>query len=100
MKCHKGFELGIDTEEIDGKVYCLLAALFVPHGNEECETCQGEGIGPVTRGEMKPCETCGKEMDKYNYRGVEYKICGDCADKLPKDHPSFDIFGPFQEEEK
>jgi ribosome-binding protein aMBF1 (putative translation factor) len=33
--------------------------------------------------EMKKCEMCGKEMEKYSPYGKEYKICAECASKLP-----------------
>jgi hypothetical protein len=40
-------------------------------------------------------------MDKYNREGVEYRICPDCADKLPDPvMDQFDnTFGPFSKEE-
>lgn len=31
----------------------------------------------------KKCESCGKEMEQYNRIGDEYKICSECAAKLP-----------------
>jgi hypothetical protein len=31
----------------------------------------------------KSCESCGKEMDKYSAYGKEYRICDECAAKLP-----------------
>lgn len=37
--------------------------------------------------ETKHCETCGKEMKRFNQLGEEYKICEECADKMP-DHAS------------
>lgn len=38
----------------------------------------------------KKCESCGKEMRQYNRVGDEYKICSECASKLPE-HASLEL---------